>query len=87
MAQKGTRTMLPCDIQNIRYATYEGDGPSKIEFDVFGIWYRIREPMDVLLVDGGDAARKWIHRRYSILILDKTAAKRAFANSPPINLP
>lgn len=79
--------MLPRDIQNIRYAPYDGDGPSKIEFDVFGIWYRIREPQDVLLVDGGDAAREWIHRRYAMLILDETAAKRVLADLPILNLP
>lgn len=79
--------MLPRDIQNIRYAPYAGDGPSKIEFDVFGIWYRIREPLNVLLVDGGDAARDWIHRRYATLILDETAAKRVLANLPVLNLP
>lgn len=79
--------MLPRDIQNIRYAPYESDDISKIEFDVFGIWYRIREPLDVLLVDGGDAAREWIHRRYSTLILDETAAKRVLADMPQINLP
>lgn len=79
--------MLPRDIQNIRYAPCEGDGPSKIEFDVFGIWYRIREPLDVLLVDGGDAARDWIHRRYATLILDETAAKRVLADLPILNLP
>lgn len=79
--------MLPRDIENIRYAPYEGDDVSKIEFDVFGIWYRIREPQDVLLVDGGDAARAWIHRRYATLILDETAAKRVKADVPVLNLP
>ena len=51
------------EIKNIRYSR---DG--KIAFDFRGHTILIREPMDVLLVDGGEAAQRWIASGYEFLL-------------------
>lgn len=59
-------------IRNIRYGPIV-EGHGTIEFDCIATdgqetVVRIKEPADVLLVDGGAAAEKWIARRYSFLL-------------------
>jgi hypothetical protein len=51
------------EIENIRYSR---DG--KIAFDFRGHTVLIREPMDVLLVDSGEAAQRWIANGYGFLL-------------------
>jgi len=51
------------EIENIRYSR---DG--KIAFDFRGHTILIREPMDALLVDGGEAAQRWIANGYGFLL-------------------
>jgi hypothetical protein len=50
------------EIENIRYCG------EKIAFDFRGHTIMIREPTDLLLVDGGEAAQRWIANGYGFLL-------------------
>ena len=58
------------EIDNIRYSR---DG--KIAFNFRGHTILIREPMDVLLVDSGEAAQRWIANGYGFLLATLNPAK------------
>jgi hypothetical protein len=58
------------EIHNLRYLG------EKIAFDFRGHVITIREPLDVLLVDEGEPAQRWIARNYGFLLACLSPASR-----------